>query len=106
MAQFDVHRSPARNRAVPFVVVIQSRIFDHLPTRLVAPLADVAAFQRATPRFTPLFRIEGRDVVLLAWQIQTVRATTLGPPIASLADDESGARIINAIDEVTTRAYG
>jgi hypothetical protein len=45
-------------------------------------------------------------VLLLAWQIQTVRTTALGPPIASLADDEASGQIINAIDSMITRAYG
>src|SRR5271166_162948 len=106
MAQFDVHRSPARNRTVPFAVVIQSRIFDDLPTRLVAPLAGAAEFRRATPRFTPVFTIDGRNVVLLAWQIQTVRAAALRPPIESLADGAPSGAIINAIDTVISRAHG
>src|SRR4051794_4913312 len=100
MAQFDVHRSPGPIRAVPYVVVIQSRSLDNLPTRVIVPLADASEFSRALPQATPTFTIEGRKVMLLAWQIQTVRATALGQPVASLADDAASAAIINAIDAV------
>jgi toxin CcdB len=106
MAQFDVHRSPGRNPAVPYVVVIQSKSLDHLPTRVVVPLARIEEFSRTTPQLTPTFNVAGAKVVLLAWQIQTVRAASLGPPVTSLADDASSSTIINAIDAVITRAYG
>jgi hypothetical protein len=54
----------------------------------------------------PAFVVEGRRVVLVPWQIQTVRTVLLGPVIASLADDESADRIVHAVDLVTSRAYG
>ncbi len=77
-----------------------------MSTRLVVPLANTVEFRRITAQSPPVFTIEGRDVPLLAWEIQTVRATALGPVVASLADDASSNAIINAIDSVTTRAYG
>jgi toxin CcdB len=107
MAQFDVHRSPGRNRAaVPFVVVVQTRALDHLATRLVIPLMASNNFTHHRIYATPVFDIEGQPVVLAPWQMQTVRADQLGPVIASLADDVSSSAIINAIDAVITRAYG
>jgi toxin CcdB len=107
MAQFDVHRSPGRNRAeMPYVVVMQSRQLDHLPTRLVIPLAVLDGSAQQEPRMVPVFVVEGRRVVLISWQIQTVRAVLLGPVIASLADDVSAGQIVHAVDLVTTRVYG
>jgi toxin CcdB len=107
MAQFDVHRSPGRDRqSVPFVVVIQSGWFDHLPTRLVVPLLSVAGLRHDRPHLFPEFTIEGRQVVLGVSQIQTVRATLLGPAVTSLADDEASSLIINAIDLMISRAHG
>jgi toxin CcdB len=108
MAQFDVYRSPARSRAtVPFVVDIQSRRFDSLPTRVVIPLM---AF-RARPGdeglgLTPEFRINGRQVFLNPLEVQTLRRSLFGRPVASLADDVSSGAIINAIDTMITHAYG
>jgi toxin CcdB len=79
MAQFDVHRSPGRNReAVPFVVVIQSGWFDQLPTRLIVPLLSMAGLNRDRRHLFPEFVIEGSQVVLAPHQIQTVRVTVLG----------------------------
>ena len=54
----------------------------------------------------PVFVVEGRRVVLVPWQMQTVRAVLLGPVIASLADDVSAGQIVHAVDLVTTRVYG
>jgi toxin CcdB len=107
MAQFDVHRSPGRNRTdVPYVVVAQSRRLDHLPTRLVIPLATVSNSGWETPRMVPVFVVEGRSVVLVPWQIQTVRTALLRPVIVSLAGDDSAGQIVHALDLVTTRVYG
>ncbi|NKE46479.1 hypothetical protein HB662_16980 [Roseomonas frigidaquae] len=54
MAQFDVHRNLGADRAaVPFVVVLQSRAHDHVPTRLVAPLLDGGAAAPLRPPATP-----------------------------------------------------
>ena len=108
MAQFDVYRSPARSRAtVPFVVDIQSRRFDSLPTRVVIPLM---AF-RAQPgdeglSLTPELHVNGRLVFLNPLEVQTLRRSLLGKPVASLADDASSGAIINAIDSMISRAYG
>jgi len=108
MTQFDVHVAPGRDRAaVPYVVVVQSRRFDQLATRVVIPLMAV----RNQPRteglaVTPAFTIAGSLVYLNPLEIQTVPRSKLGKVVASLADDHSSAQIIRAIDEVVTRAYG
>jgi toxin CcdB len=108
MAQFDVHVSPGRDRAaVPYVVIVQSRRFDQLATRVVIPLMAV----RTQPRtegltVTPAFTIEGTLVYLNPLEIQTVPRSRLGKLVTSLADDDSSARIISAMDEVISRAYG
>ena len=40
MAQFDVHRNPGKQReAIPFVVVVQSSLYDGYRRRVVIPLA-------------------------------------------------------------------
>lgn len=54
----------------------------------------------------PAFRIEGRDVVPDPLQMQSVPRNALGSVVTSLADDESSARIVNAIDVVISRAWG
>lgn len=108
MAQFDVHVAPGRDRtAVPYVVVVQSRRFDQLGTRMVIPLMAVRTQPRTEGlRVTPAFTIEGSRVYLNPLEIQTVPRSRLGKLVASLADDDSSSAIINAVDAVISRAVG
>ncbi|ENO86013.1 CcdB family protein [Thauera linaloolentis] len=106
MAQFDIHRNPGRNRdGIPYVVVVQSAIFDGFKRRVVVPLVRKSYLPTIDhPRFNPTFVIEGVSVVLHPLEIVSVPQETLGEPVASLVDQ--GARIIEALDELTTRAWG
>jgi len=108
MAQFDVHVAPGRDRtAVPYVVVVQSRRFDKLGTRVVIPLMTVPTQPRTEGlTVTPAFTIEGSLVYLNPLEIQTIPRSRLGKLVVSLADDVSSNAIINAIDAVITRAVG
>ncbi|MGK7865810.1 CcdB family protein [Falsiroseomonas sp. E2-1-a20] len=108
MAQFDVHRAPGRaSGATPFVVVLQSALFDHLRTRLVAPLVDSAAAAAAGyPRRTPRFRVAGQEVTLDVLQTAAIPRAALGPVVGSLADDNDATRIVAAVDEAISRAHG
>ena len=106
MAQFDVHRNSGRHReSVPYVVVVQSAVFDDYRRRVVVPLVK-ASFVGKIPsaRFNPTFTIENIKVVFHPLEIVSVPADTLGKPIASLAAD--GARITTALDELLSRAWG
>lgn len=70
MAQVDVHRNSGKqSERIPYVVVVQSSIFDDYKRRVVVSVA-----------------IE-----------------LLGKPVASLATE--GGRIIDALDELLTRAW-
>lgn len=106
MAQFDVHRNPGQNRdSIPFVVVVQSAVFDDYARRVVIPLvkkSHLGAVHHA--RFNPCFTIKGVSVVLHPLEIVSVPVNKLGKRISSLA--EHGLRIIDAIDGLVTRAYG
>lgn len=108
MAQFDVHVAPGRNRgAVPYVVIVQSRYFDQLTTRVVIPLMTAGmSAPKERLRLTPAFTIQGRLVYLNPLEMQTVPRSVLGRRVGSLADDDSSAMIIQAIDEMLTRGYG
>ena len=106
MAQFDVHATQGRMRErAAYVVVIQSARFDRSLTRLVAPLVSASA-QTAQTEVTPSFSIEGRSVILHPLQIFAMPVTSLGAKVGSLADDGSSGRILAAIDEVLSRAFG
>lgn len=105
MAQFDVHRNRGQNRdAIPYVVVVQSSLFDHYKRRVVIPLVKKSYLDRVShPRFNPTFVIENTPVVLHPLETVSVARDKLGKAVQSLADE--GDRIIAALDELITRAH-
>jgi toxin CcdB len=109
MAQFDVHRNKGPLReSIPFVVLVQSALFDNYRRRVVVPLVRRSALpgQSATvgSRMNPVFRLEGLDVVLHPLDMVSVAVDQLGEKMASLA--EQGQAISDALDELLTRAWG
>ncbi|MGA1858688.1 CcdB family protein [Azospirillum sp. 11R-A] len=105
MAQFDVHRNRTATRSgVPYLVIVQSQRFDASARRVIAPLLLATKVQSTEPSLTPLFVIEGHDVILNPLQLASVLADQLGEKVCSLADDSD--RIIAAIDLLISRAWG
>jgi toxin CcdB len=107
MAQFDVHRNPGRNRDnIPFVVLVQSSLYNEYRRRVVVPLVNKSSIGKVTnPRLNPGFRIKGHSVVLHPLEIVSVANENLGEFVQSL--DEEGDAIIAALDEMLTRwRYG
>jgi toxin CcdB len=106
MAQFDVHRNVGRQKdSVPFVVVVQSRLFDDYRRRVVVPLVRKAEISRIpNARLNPTFKIKGISVVLHPLEIVSVANEHVGARVGSLA--EEGDAIIAALDELLSRAFG
>ncbi len=109
MAQFDVHRNkgPLRD-SVPFVVLVQSSLFDDYRRRVVVPLVRRRMLPRhsasAGTRLNPVFRFAGREVVLHPLDMVSVAMDQLGEHVGSLA--ERGQDITDALDELLTRSWG
>lgn len=105
MAQFDVHRNIGKHAdSIPYVVVVQSSIFDEYSRRVVVPLVKASAVDAiVNPRFNPTFKIGRAFVVLHPLEIVSVAEDKLGKPVASLAVE--GHRIIGALDELLSRAW-
>jgi toxin CcdB len=105
MAQFDVHRNPGRQLdSIPFVVVVQSSIFEEYPRRVVVPLVNRARLKALDePGFNPVFTVNGLRVVLHPLEIVSIPVDRLGPVVTTLADQ--GDRIVEALDRLLTRAY-
>jgi toxin CcdB len=103
MAQFDVHRNPGKHRErIPFVVIVQSSLYDGYRRRVVVPLVDKSALGKiSNPRLNPTFRIKRVSVVLHPLEIVSVARENLGEKVGSLA--EEGDEVIAALDELLTR---
>ena len=109
MAQFDVHRNIGRLKdAIPFVVLVQSSLFDGYRRRMVVPLvrrsALPAAASTAGSRLNPEFLVDDVPVVLHPLDMVSVAVGELGAQVTSLA--ESGQTIADALDELLTRSWG
>lgn len=109
MAQFDVHRNkgPLRD-SIPFVVVVQSSIFDDYRRRMVVPLVRRSVLPRKATsvgtRLNPVFRMGGMDLVLHPLDMVSVALEQLGERVGSLA--ERGQDIADALDELLSRSWG
>jgi toxin CcdB len=105
MAQFDVHRNRTATRSgIPYLVIVQSQRFAASARRVIVPLLLAKQVQSTEPSLTPLFVLEGHDVILNPLQLASVPAEQLGEKVCSLADDSD--RIIAAIDLLISRAWG
>lgn len=100
MAQFDVHRNNGRHRdSIPYVVVVQSTLYDDFKRRVVVPLVKASLVGAiANPRFNPTFKIGSSSVVLHPLETVSVAVAELGKPVGSLAQEAD--RIIGAMDEL------
>ena len=109
MTQFDIHRNkgPLRD-AIPYVVVVQSSLFDNYRRRMVVPLVRRSALQKQTSvagsRMNPVFDVQSLSVVLHPLDMVSVAQDQLGERIGTLADH--GQAIADALDELLTRSWG
>ena len=105
MSQFDVLRNPGRQRdTIPYVVVLQNSRFDRAATRFVAPLILARHANVREHYLAPRFTVEGIEVVMDVFNLATLPTERLGPPIATLADEDSRAKLVRALDEVVSQA--
>ncbi|MCC8537755.1 CcdB family protein [Xanthomonas codiaei] len=102
--QFDVYANVGRNKHIPYVVVVQSKIFDASPRRVVVPLVSTSAHSPTPSRFTPEFVVAGHRVILQPLEMTSVPLAVLTQPAGSLKDE--GQRIVDALDELFTRSFG
>jgi toxin CcdB len=109
MAQFDVHRNIGlQNANIPFVVIVQSTIFDDYRRRLVVPLVRLSAMPSKSKavgsRLNPRFKINNVNVVLHPLDMASVPSEKLGKFVCSIS--EHGLAVSDALDEVLTRSWG
>lgn len=105
MSQFDVHRNRGQSRdGVPFVVVVQSSLYDEYARRIVVPLVRKSYLGTISqPALNPAFNIKNVTVVLHPLEMVSVPVEKLGERVGSLASDSD--KIIGALDELLSRAW-
>lgn len=94
--QFDIYRTPED----VFVVVLQSDTFDHLPTRVVAPLVSSKLIEATFKTLMPMIMEGDAQFYLLPQQVATVLVSNLGTYIGSAAHQRD--EIIRATDLLLT----
>jgi len=101
--QFAVYRNPGRNEHIPFVVQIQSTRLDRSVGRVVMPLIRRDNAAPPDHAMTPHLTVRGEDVYANPLDLATVPAARLKDILAILPDRDQD-RIIQAIDEMVSRA--
>jgi toxin CcdB len=101
VAQFDVHRNTGKQReTIPFVVVVQSSLYDSYRRRVVIPLVRRSRLDRSAAfvdsPLNPVFTVKGIKVVLHPLEIVSVATDQLGEKVATLVQE--GDRITGAMD--------
>ena len=106
MARFDVHRNTGKHRdGIPYVVLVQSSVYDGSRRRVAVPLVRKSALGKIdNPRFNPPFKIENVQVILHPLEIVSVPNEKLGEFVNPLGEEDS--RIMDALDELLTQAWG
>jgi toxin CcdB len=88
MAQFDA----VMLRSGELVVVLQSDLVDHLPTRLVAPLVPIDSAPSIVARLNPPISVNGTDYILATHLAAAVPVGQLGRVETMLREDEYAIR--------------
>jgi toxin CcdB len=105
MPQFDVLRNldPRTRERIPYLLDVQSGLLEALATRVVVPLCQPGLLKGlAAKRLTPVFQVEGLDVMMLTPQLAAVSRKVLGAPVANLTRERLA--IVAALDMVFTGA--
>jgi toxin CcdB len=93
--RFDVHRL----RGVEDILAlnVQSEFHDHLPARIIIPMAPAHSYSaKPMKRLQPVLPVGGRDYVLVTTEMASISVSDLGDRVGSLADQHS--LIVDALD--------
>jgi len=102
MAQFDVYENPnpSSRKTIPFLLDVQTDLLDSLATRVVVPLATVAAIPKPGRHLNPVFSIGESKLVMSTAEIAGVSVKSLGKKVCSLKEQRNG--IVAALDFLIT----
>lgn len=95
--QCDVHENREQSKGhTPFLLDVQADLLADLDSRVVVPLVHDRLFGRPAGRLHPRFVVAGHAVVMATHLIAAVRRSSMGLPIASLAEQRD--TIVSAVD--------
>ena len=102
MAQFDVYENPNEktNRAIPYLLDVQSDLIESLATRVVVPLVAAAAMGKAIKHLNPPFTVSHTTVFMSTAELAGVPVRSLGEKVGSLKDQRH--EIIAGLDFLFT----
>jgi len=99
MARFDVFANSGPHAAsTPYLLDVQSDLFDGLDSRVVIPLRRLSHFAsvKLPENLMPVFNVNGQDCLLETPKMAAVPLRTLKTPVASLAAQQN--RVVAAMD--------
>jgi toxin CcdB len=102
MAQFDVYenQNPETKKLIPYLLDVQSDLFDDLTTRVVVPLFTIAAMGKPAKYLNPQFKIKRNTVIMSTAELAGVKLHVLGDKVCSLREHRT--EIIAALDFLFT----
>jgi toxin CcdB len=93
MARFFLHK-PLKGKGL--LLIVQSGMLDHLPTRVAVPLLPINEAGSPANRLNPTFEFEGDRYLMATHFIATFTIAELGPRVGSLESEHD--RIMEALD--------
>jgi toxin CcdB len=99
MARFDVFANSGPHvTSTPYLLDVQSDLFDGLDSRVVIPLRRLSHFApvKLSENLMPVLRVNGEDCLLETPKIAAVPLRALKAPLASLAAQQD--RVVAAMD--------
>lgn len=98
MAQFDIYRNAnsETNERFPFLVDVQSELFEELQSRVVIPLAKAELVGFPMIYLTPTVSFDGVSYLLMTPQVAGISRAEIGAQAGSVANQERA--ITTAID--------
>jgi len=99
MARFDVYPNPSSSViTTPYLLDVQSDLFDGFDTRMVIPLRAQSTFAKLKlpERLMPIFTVKGKKLILETPKMAAVPTRILKQPVATLLDQQS--TVVTALD--------
>jgi len=103
MAQFDVYKntSDISSREFPFLLEIQSDLFEDVNRAVMVPLVLVSTLTNLDPTLNPEFEIESKNVALFPLDISSIDKNQFRNPVSNIRAESD--RVIAALDLLFAR---